>query len=73
MDPPGKRRRCKQTPVAEKIEKLKIWQANADWGPAEAARQLGANKSTLLGWIKALLDDKLSFIKEPDPDTGTFR
>ncbi|KUF86502.1 hypothetical protein AM587_10010005 [Phytophthora nicotianae] len=67
------KRKCVQTPIEEKVKKLKSWQQNRHWTPTEAASELKVKNGTLLGWRKELSDANLSFVREPQLEEGRFR
>lgn len=41
-----------ETPIRERIAKLKTWRVHSDWSAGKAAKELNVLKPTLLSWKK---------------------
>ncbi|KUF95802.1 hypothetical protein AM587_10014090 [Phytophthora nicotianae] len=62
-------RRCTSLTRMQKLEKLIVWEANPEWGPTQAARELGVSRGALSRWKKEYPDP--SRLKdELTPDDG---
>lgn len=44
------KRKCSSTTIEDKRGALLVWERHPEWGTTEAARHLGVNATTLLGW-----------------------
>ncbi|KAF4148045.1 hypothetical protein GN958_ATG02739 [Phytophthora infestans] len=43
-------RRCTSLTLMQKLEKLIVWEANPEWGPTRAARELSVSRGALSRW-----------------------